>query len=728
MRNLTNFLILGLGMIVGAPSLSDASVIAQCSDVTNRLNLNPEICNGQFSSTFFQTIQSVSRSQNVELQKLGISFRQLGYLDKAKQVLHQALLNDPDNAQIQLSLANLSRAEYLSAAFTFQGAFDVSSRTLSIDSGYSAAQNAFHQYELLFGSLQQPNEIKAALNWLRLWSELSSEMPMIKDLRTSYQPQFFALAKRLAPYPISFNNSEELEGKINLLETLSSIPNLPPELHRISLVQVNSLISLVQQSDKLRSFSRLMGIRALFSQRDGNLTQAISDLNLAHSASLSIQSPELSYRWEHSLGKLYAQQHDLPKAKNYYAASIDSIKRIKDGSLPLKQEVQYNYFDKVEPIYREYLALLLSEKEPDFKAIIYTNENLQLGEIENYLQCGRIKTISLFDLPQSQRPENTVYLIRSKDHYVVILRSKDGSIKTHSVLLSALNENVIMLRKLLSDARLKDTPLEILKSQFGTLYTSILKPLEQWLPKDGTIVFVVDSKLQNIPWAALYDGHQFLIERYSVALSSGTQIKPPQQLTPKQMRVIAAGISERTQNSSFSSLPGVLDELNNVKKLFPSSKVLLDAKFTQSSLERHGLDFPIVHLASHGKFSSNPNNTYILDWNGKILLNQIERLVKERTFVPIELLVLSACETAKGDSRATLGIAGTAIKAGARSTLATLWNTEDNVTPKLMYDFYSAIQDGKTKAEALREAQINVINDKGKLSNWANFVLFGSWL
>ena len=461
----------------------------------------------------------------------------------------------------------------------------------------------------------------------------------------------------------------------------------------------------------------------------GNLDKTIADLNRAHSASLSIQAPDLSSRWEYLLGKLHAQQRDYAQAKIFYAASISSIERIKDGFLPLKQEVQYDYFDKVEPFYREYLALLLSDPEPDFKTIIQTNETLQLGEIENYLQCGRLNTISLFDLPQSQRPDGTVYLIRGTDHYEVILRLKDGSIKNHSLPMSALNENVKMLRKLLTDARLKDTPISILKAQFSTLYISILKPLEQWLPKDGTIVFAVDSKLQNIPWAALYDGHQFLIERFSVALSSGTEIKPPQQLSRKQMKVIAAGISETTQDSSFSSLPGVSNELNNVKKLFPSSTILLDAQFTQSRLERQGLEFPIVHLASHGKFSSNPSNTYILDWNGKIPLNQIEGLVKEHTLVPIELLVLSACETAKGDNRATLGIAGTAIKAGARSTIATLWNTEDNVTPQLMKDFYSAIQNGKTKAEALREAQINVINDKkGKLSNWANFILFGSWL
>jgi CHAT domain-containing protein len=714
---------------VGLSQPSDANVIAQCSNATYTLNLNPEICYGQFSSNFDRSIQSVSRSQNTDLQKLGIFFRQLGYLDKAKLILHQVLLNDPSNEQIQLSLANITRAEYLRAVSTFKGSLDTSSRTFGIDSGYTAAQNAFQQYELLYGSFQQPNEIKAALNWLRLWSELDADMPMVRDLRIMKQPQFFALAKRLSAYPVSLTNSEELEGKINLLETLSSVPNLPFELRNTSFKQVDLLIPLVQQSDKIRSLSRLLGVRSTLSQSVGDLDQAMADLKQAHSASLSIRAFDLSYRWEYLLGKLYAQRYDYAQAKNFFAASINSIKRIKDGSLPLKQEVQYGFFDKVEPIYREYLALLLSDEEPDFKTIIQTNENLQLDEIENYLQCGRLNTFSLLDLPPSQRPDGTIYFIPAMDRYEIILRSKDGSIRNHSVPRSTLDENVTLLRKYLSDARLKDTPLNILKAQFGTLYTSTLKPFEQWLPEKGTIVFVVDSKLQSIPWSALYDGHQFLIERFSIALSFGTEVKLPHQLSRNQMKVIAAGISETTQDSSFSPLPRVTEELNIVKKVFPSSKILLDARFTQENLERQGLDFPIVHLASHGKFSSNPSNTYILDWNGKIPLNQIERLLTERTLVPIELLVLSACETAKGDKRATLGIAGTAIKAGARSTIATLWSAEDNVTPKFMNDFYSAIHDGKTKAESLREAQIKVINDKkGKLANWANFVLFGSWL
>ena len=718
-----------VGALVGLTWNADASVIAQCSAITFSLKLDPEICIGQFPRLLYHSIQSIPPLQNIELQKLGIALRQLGYLDQAKQVLEQALENDPSNPQIKLSLANIARADYLRASATFKDSLDTSSRATGIDSSYIAAQDGFHKYELLFGSLQQPNEIKAALNWLRLWTELKPDMPMVKDLRISTHPQFIALAKRLCNMSVSFKNSEELEGKINLLETLSSVSDLPLELRKLTLAQAESLIPIIKRSDKIRSFSRLLGVHALLSESTGNLDLAISDLNQAHNASLSIQAPDLSYRWEHKLGQLYAQRHDYEFAKTLYANSIHSIESIKNGSLSLKQEIQYDYFDKVEPVYREYLTLLLADKKPDFKAVIRINDKLQLGEIENYLQCGRLNTTSLLDLPPTQRPDATIYIVRSTDHYEIFLRSKDGSIKTHSVQISVVEEAIRTLRKLLSDNRLKDTPTEILKAQFGNLYTGILKPFEQWLPGDGTIVFAVDSGLQNIPWAALYDGRQFLIERFSIGLSSGSEMQPPQELSHKQIKAIAAGISETSQNPTFSNLPRVKDELNDIKRLFPKSKILLDAQFTQSNLERQGVDFPIVHLASHGNFSSDPSETYILDSNGKVPLDQIERLVKERSSSPIELLVLSACETAKGDNRAPLGIAGTSIKAGAISTLATLWKSDDSTAAQFMNDFYTALKGDKTKAESLRQAQINVIRQKdGKLANWANYVLYGSWL
>ena len=139
-------------------------------------------------------------------------------------------------------------------------------------------------------------------------------------------------------------------------------------------------------------------------------------------------------------------------------------------------------------------------------------------------------------------------------------------------------------------------------------------------------------------------------------------------------------------------------------------------------------------MATHGQFSSNPEETFILTWNDKINVKELEKLLKLRETTedsPIELLVLSACQTASGDNRAALGLAGLAVRSGARSTLATLWSAKDQSTAKLMVKFYQALtREGVSKAEALRQAQLEMLQSPRYQDPfyWAPFVLVGNWL
>ncbi|HBL10917.1 MAG TPA: hypothetical protein DD379_05835, partial [Cyanobacteria bacterium UBA11162] len=137
--------------------------------------------------------------------------------------------------------------------------------------------------------------------------------------------------------------------------------------------------------------------------------------------------------------------------------------------------------------------------------------------------------------------------------------------------------------------------------------------------------------------------------------------------------------------------------------------------------------------ATHGQFSSNPEQTFILTWDEKIKVKEFEDLLRFReqgSANPIELLVLSACQTAAGDKRAALGLAGVAVRSGARSTLATLWSVKDQSTAQLMSEFYQELSKGVRKAEALRTAQLNLLKQP-KYEHpfyWAPFVLVGNWL
>ena len=135
-------------------------------------------------------------------------------------------------------------------------------------------------------------------------------------------------------------------------------------------------------------------------------------------------------------------------------------------------------------------------------------------------------------------------------------------------------------------------------------------------------------------------------------------------------------------------------------------------------------------------FRSNPEETFIVTWGDRIKVKDFENILLAREesldAEPIELLVLSACQTAEGDKRAALGIAGIAVRSGARSTLATLWAVEDRSTVSLMNQFYEqlASTDTTSKAKALREAQIALMHSENYSHPyyWAPFILVGNWL
>ena len=120
-----------------------------------------------------------------------------------------------------------------------------------------------------------------------------------------------------------------------------------------------------------------------------------------------------------------------------------------------------------------------------------------------------------------------------------------------------------------------------------------------------TLVFVLDGVLRNIPMAALYDGQQYLIEKYTLTLAPGLTLVDPQPLTGQPLAAIAAGLSE--SRHGFSPLTYVRSEVKQIQETL-TSRALLDAAFTQATLEAeiNQTPFPIVHLTTHGQFSSNP--------------------------------------------------------------------------------------------------------------------------
>ena len=251
----------------------------------------------------------------------------------------------------------------------------------------------------------------------------------------------------------------------------------------------------------------------------------------------------------------------------------------------------------------------------------------------------------------------------------------------------------------------------------------------------------MDGSLQNIPISILFDGERYLIERYAVAVTPGLQLLAPKPLLKKQLNLLAAGANNAPsfEQKGFSPLKNIDDELLGISREVNQSRKLENQDFLQekiqSQLEKE--KFNVLHIATHGQFSSNPKQTFILDWNKPIKVKDFDTLVqvKNQSIIsPIELLVLSACETATGDKRAALGLAGIAIRAGAKSTLGSLWQVNDASTAEFMVKLYKQFKNPQiTKAEALRNIQLAFLKnypdtDYNRPYHWAAFILVGNWL
>ncbi len=264
-----------------------------------------------------------------------------------------------------------------------------------------------------------------------------------------------------------------------------------------------------------------------------------------------------------------------------------------------------------------------------------------------------------------------------------------------------------------------------------TLVAPVLPTLEA--AGIGTLVFVPDGPLRTIPLAALHDGAHYLIERFAVGISPGLSLMAARPLPRAGSSVLACGLSAGVQG--YPALPAVPGELDGVLA-GQHGRRLVDEAFLTRTFEDEVRTRPysVIHLASHGEIARDPRESFLLTFDGRVRLSDLETLIRPRQLEeqPLELLVLSACQTAAGDDRAALGLAGIAVQAGARSALATLWAVHDEATRRLMTAFYESLraQPAPSKAEALRSAQRRLLGDPEfhHPAYWSPYLLVGNWL
>lgn len=335
------------------------------------------------------------------------------------------------------------------------------------------------------------------------------------------------------------------------------------------------------------------------------------------------------------------------------------------------------------------------------------------------------KTLSRLATQTKKKPA-LIYAIPRTDQLELILILPDRAPILRSVpeakqrnLLPAVKDltgEVTNLRKLNTNSYL--APAQ-------KLYQWIIAPLETELQAANieTLLFCVGEGLRTVPLAALHDGQQFLVQKYSFSRIPAFKLTDINYASLKNARVLAMGAATFPEAANKEPLPAVPLELSAIAQQWPGQS-FLDRDFTIVNLQSQRLQqrYGIIHLATHAEFRpGTPNNSYIQFWDTQLGLDRMRDLKWNNP--PLELLVLSACRTALGDREAELGFAGLALQSGAKSALASLWYVSDAGTLALMSEFYQQLRTGGSqdapiiKSEALRQAQIGAIEGKVKIEN-----------
>ncbi|WAN69084.1 CHAT domain-containing protein [Moorena producens JHB] len=703
----------------------------------------------------------------IGLHNLGNVFRQAGDLEQSKQTLTESwkvtqLIKSPESqSQALLSLGNTERA--------------LATRAKDANNNKAFQQyikDAITHYQQAAATTTSPiTKIQAQLNQLSLLIE-TDQGKSAQGLLPQIQKLLTKLPSSRASVYAQVNFAQSLI-KISNGELRTQITTLIPRQIRNSQYIVQLLSTAIKQGQTLedkRAESYGLGILGHYFEETKDWLNAIKFTKSALRIAQGINAPDIAYQWQWQMGRLLKAQAEqatttsngdteavtklIDHAIAYYTQASNTLTNLRSDLVALNPDIQFSFREQVEPVYRQLVDLLLRSPEPskdNLKEARQVIEALQLAEIDNFFRdaCAKPEKVNIDNLDPTAA---LIYPIILKDRLAVILKlpkQNDLLYFFHPNISEAqVDQAVENFRTLLITP---DTPISDVKKESQPIYDWLIRPFEAKLETTRdrdqspikTLVFVLDGSLRNIPVAALYDGKQYLIERYAVAVTPGLQLVDPKPLPRQQLTALIAGATDAPsfKKEGLGRIDNVAFELTKIGEQVNRSQKLENQEFIQENLQNQltAAPFNVVHIATHGQFSSNPEQTFILDWDERIKVKDLDNLLRVSDpsgTTPIELLLLSACQTATGDKRAALGLAGIAIRAGARSTIATLWQVNDASTAEFMNQFYQQLNNPQlTKAEALRNAQLAFLKKTypntyyyHRPYNWAPFILVGNWL
>ena len=729
-------------------------------------------------SAYFEVMEP-SLLKATGLRILGNTLVLIGNLDKAQETLEASLaVAETIAAPTEIAQTLMSLADLANRQLRFPVALRLYERLLSQtippDLQLEAQVNRFRVLLRFHAVTPQPLEDIEAIE-----AEIETLLSQFPPSRPRLEAQM-NLAKSLLDYPIG----KIRKGKIAslLAQALQEATAIADQRSQSNIL--GTLGNLYEKEQRWADAQRLTA-EALSLALSLNANDLAYQWQWQQARVLSAQGQtELAKQsYDQSISTLSKLQRELvalnPEARFSFREGVEPLYREFVGFLlrdkSAKDKVPQENLKRAQEVMD---SLQLAELVNFFRSNCITTEQVEISEIDDrsaviypiVLENSLEILVSIpnqetlhysVDVPDSQlqfaanllrrdliSSQNILGWQRQRDRIQQVAQNDTPSSSSTSTVRGreSLPNNVITLVPRLQEFDQRPDPRPDTQNDVNLtgpirlarrLYDWVIRPIEADLVKANvdTLVFVPDGPLRNIPISVFYDvqADQFLLEKYAIAITPGLHLFGTERLADRPIEAFLGGLSESVQG--FAALPSVKAEIENIAKEVQSS-VLLDAGFREDSIAKalQREPYPVVHLATHGQFSSDADQTFILTWDDQIKVDELSELLRSQelaTGQAIELLILSACETAAGDDRAALGLAGVAVRAGARSTMATLWVVDDAGTSLLMSQLYGLLsQRNASKAEVLRQAQLTLLNSEEFRHPfyWAPFILVGNWL
>ncbi len=746
---------------------------------------------GQFTGAiehWEKILPTLPQNQQIEVYlQLASAYQSLGFITQAHQSLDHAFdLSQQFQDQVRKSLVlgarsdlyliqrHLAEAEKCAkqsvdlarqsqSPLTYATALNYQGNVLSVQENYS---EALRKYQASLKQLQLEDDavLRAKVLGNMVQIEFKTDSPNLthfeealshtRSLPVSHD-QIFGLIK-LGHLILTHNTPQ---AKEILREALTIAKQLPDKM---GIIYATGYLGEVAEKETQYVEAETLTKQTISLTQQYDVSSGFCKIPSVSSA------PELMYQWQWQLGRLKKIQKELEGALVAYQLAADNLQCIQ----PMMIRGNYRYppqsfYENAGKIYFELADLQLqlahsineeSARQSKLKAARETLERLKVTELQNYFRedCVTVaeekyKKIDEVIKDKDNAHTAILYPMIFPNRVELLLGLPDKPLKQFRVDTEDAKENQLsfiiedflgQLEKPNNGSRWLRCNSEELDNA-RRLYEVFIRPIEQELEKIDTLVVVPDKLLRTIPFAAFYDAKdgkgKFLVEKqYALATVPGLTLIEPTSLKRDHLNLLSAGLSvseagfEALGQASIAMVRGIQQEKKFCQNL-STFVSLTDDQFNRYELEQtlNRTAYTMVSFDTHASFNKRSQNSFLLLHGDKLTMNDLAKLFYPNLFreEPIELLTLSACETAKGDEQAALGLAGITVKVGVRSAVGSLWKVDNEKTAQLMTVFFKSLCDNPTlsKAKALQEAQQELLKEKTHPYYWAAFLLMGNW-